>query len=66
MTGIVKWFNAKNGFGFVVADHDDYFFHWTDIDENHGRMLYTGDRVTFDPCTTVKGLSAANVRRETR
>jgi len=32
-TGIVKWFDEKRGYGFIIGDedHKEYFFHWTDI-----------------------------------
>lgn len=63
MTGIVVSFDEKRGFGFIRAECEDYFFHWKDIIEKRNRKMYLGERVTFDECTTVKGLSAANVRR---
>ena len=66
MIGNVVFFSDEKGWGFIRADDKDYFFHWTDILEKANRKLYAGDRVTFDACTTIKGLSAANVRRYER
>lgn len=63
MNGTVVFFNENKGFGFIRADGDDYFFHWIDVVDKRNRKLMAGDRVLFDECTTIKGLSAANVRR---
>lgn len=63
MRGIVWCFDVEKGWGFIRSGKDDYFVHWSDVAERGYRTLHRGDEVSFDPCTTIKGLSAANVRR---
>lgn len=43
--GIVKWFNADKGFGFISRDNaDDVFVHFSAIQGNGYRSLEEGDR----------------------
>lgn len=61
-SGIVKWFNASKGFGFIEQeDGPDVFVHHTAINSNGFRTLNEGDRVTFDIVQGPKGPAAANV-----
>lgn len=48
--GIVKWFNAEKGFGFIANDNggEDVFVHFSSIVSNGFRSLVEGQRVTFD------------------
>ena len=65
VTGTVKWFDNKRGFGFLAPDDGtpDVFCHYSAIQgEGFGR-LDAGEAVTFDVGNTPKGLSAANVQR---
>ncbi|WP_165843457.1 cold shock domain-containing protein [Escherichia coli] len=41
MTGLVKWFNADKGFGFITPDDGskDVFVHFTAIQSNEFRTL---------------------------
>lgn len=56
MEGIVKWFDAKKGFGFIVSedvkdDEDktrDVFVHYTKIQMEGFKKLEAGEEVTFD------------------
>lgn len=49
MTGIVKWFNSSQGYGFITAsDGKDVFVHHTSIEDTGYRTLSEGDKVTFD------------------
>jgi len=50
MTGIVKWFNAKKGYGFITADETkrDVFVHYSAIRSQGDRALNEGDRVEFE------------------
>lgn len=59
--GLVKFFNDKNGFGFITADGDDYFVHFRSIVGQGFKTLKEGDRVKFEPGTGPKGLVADNV-----
>jgi len=62
--GIVKWFNAEKGFGFIsVEGGDDVFVHFSAIQGNGYRTLEEGQRVTFDVVEGPKGPQAANVNR---
>lgn len=61
-SGIVKWFNASKGFGFIEQENGpDVFVHHSAINANGFRSLNEGDRVTFDITQGPKGPAAANV-----
>ena len=58
-TGIVKWFNAEKGFGFIEReDGDDVFVHYSAIQVNGYRTLEEGQRVEFDVGPGRKGEEA--------
>ncbi|MCF8566934.1 cold-shock protein [Alicyclobacillus tolerans] len=60
--GIVKWFNAEKGFGFISRENgDDVFVHFSAIQGNGYRSLEEGQRVNFDVVRGPKGLQAENV-----
>ena len=60
--GIVKWFNAQKGFGFIaLPDGRDIFVHYSDILGDGFKVLEEGDSVTFDILEGEKGLRAKNV-----
>ena len=63
MTGIVKWFNADKGFGFITPDDGskDVFVHFSAIQSNGFKTLAEGQRVEFEITNGAKGPSAANV-----
>lgn len=59
-SGIVKWFNEKKGFGFIIKDTgEDVFVHISAI--NDGTILKEGQRVVFDVVPSAKGFNARNV-----
>jgi cold shock protein len=60
--GIVKWFNAEKGFGFIGTDGGDHFVHQSDILMDGFRELVEDESVTFDSVQTDKGFQAKNVR----
>lgn len=61
--GIVKWFNASKGFGFIEQENggDDVFVHHTAIQADGYKSLDEGASVTFDVVDGAKGPAAANV-----
>lgn len=63
-TGIVKWFNAEKGFGFITPDdgQSDVFAHFSAITGGGFRSLEENQRVEFDVEQGQKGLQAANIR----
>jgi CspA family cold shock protein len=64
LTGTVKWFDSKKGYGFITADNgQDVFVHYTGIIGNGYRTLEEGDRVSFEITESDKGLKAVEVER---
>ena len=58
--GVVKFFNAAKGFGFIIAEgsNEEIFVHVTGmVDE-----VRENDEVTFDTERGKKGVNAINVR----
>jgi len=49
-TGVVKWFNAEKGFGFITTDggRDDIFVHVTALKRAGLETLEVGQRLAFD------------------
>jgi len=61
-TGIVKWFNATKGYGFIERDlGGDVFVHYSAIVGTGYRTLEDGERVEFDVVDSDKGPQAQNV-----
>jgi CspA family cold shock protein len=62
--GIVKWFNAAKGYGFIQrSSGDDVFVHFSAIQANGYRSLDEGAEVEFEVKQGPKGLQAENVAR---
>jgi CspA family cold shock protein len=62
-TGVVKWFNAEKGYGFISQDDGpDVFVHFSAIDMQGYKSLEEGQRVEFEVTQGQKGPQAANVR----
>ena len=60
--GIVKWFNAGKGYGFIERESgDDVFVHFNAIVGEGYRSLNEGERVEFNVVQGQKGLQAENV-----
>ncbi|MCX7828668.1 MAG: cold-shock protein [Thermanaerothrix sp.] len=62
--GVVKWFNATKGYGFITAeDGKDVFVHFSAIQEEGFKTLEEGQRVSFEVVNGQKGPQAANVEK---
>jgi cold shock protein len=62
-TGVVKWFNAEKGYGFISQDGgQDVFVHFSAIQKQGYRTLTEGEKVEFDVKQGDKGLQAVDVR----
>jgi CspA family cold shock protein len=62
--GVVKWFNAAKGYGFIQRSNgDDVFVHFSAIQMNGYRTLDEGAEVEFEVKRGPKGLQAGNVNR---
>jgi cold shock protein len=63
-TGIVKWFNAEKGFGFIARDGGgkDVFVHISALERSGLTSLSEGQQVVVDVVEGRKGLEAARVR----
>ena len=60
--GVVKWFNATKGFGFITRDSgEDIFVHFRSIRGEGHRTLKDGERVDFVVTDGDKGLQADDV-----
>jgi cold shock protein len=62
--GVVKWFNAAKGFGFIQrSTGEDVFVHFSAIQMSGYRTLEEGTEVEFEVKQGPKGLQAENVGR---
>jgi CspA family cold shock protein len=64
ISGTVKWFNERKGFGFIQQDGGgDVFVHHSAITMGGFRTLAEGDRVSFEVEQGQKGPAAKNVTK---
>jgi CspA family cold shock protein len=62
--GVVKWFDARKGFGFIVGpEGQDIFVHFSVIEQHEGfRALRDGERVSYSANDGDKGWSATHAK----
>lgn len=61
-TGIVKWFNADKGFGFISQESGpDVFAHFRQITGDGFKTLDEGQQVEFEVTQGAKGPQAENI-----
>ena len=64
MTGTVKWFNKKKGYGFILdPEGKDVFVHWSGIQMEGFKTIDEGEKVEFDLIEGEKGRQAIHVTR---
>jgi CspA family cold shock protein len=62
--GVVKWFNAAKGYGFIQrSSGEDVFVHFSAIEMSGYRTLEEGTEVEFEVKRGPKGLQAESVNR---
>lgn len=63
--GVVKWFNAEKGYGFITPDEEtnDVFVHYSAIQGSGYRTLDEGTKVEFEIVDGPKGKQASEVIR---
>lgn len=63
--GVIKWFDAKKGFGFIKSapGGKDVFVHYTSIEGDGYRTLKDGDSVDYEIVESDRGPQARKVRR---
>ena len=62
--GLVKWFDRRKGFGFIVGpEGQDIFVHYSKIVGDGYRVLEDGDRVVYSAELTDRGWHATEVQR---
>ena len=60
--GVVKWFNANKGYGFIKREEgQDLFVHFSSINMKGYKSLTEGDKVSFEVEDTDRGPQAKNV-----
>ena len=64
-TGVVKWYNADKGYGFISCNEgNDIFVHHSQIKEKGpNKDLHEGESITFDIQENEKGPMAINLQK---
>ena len=63
--GVVKWFSAEKGYGFITPDDgsEDLFAHFSAINMSGFKTLKEGQKVSFDVVQGPKGKQASNIQK---
>lgn len=63
--GIVAWFSARKGFGFVTPEdpgEKDIFIHWSGIEMQGYKQLKAGDLIEYALKDSPKGIIAVEIK----
>ncbi len=64
LSGQVKWFDPKKGYGFIVGPQgEDVFVHFSQIQGEGFKSLRDGEEVEYELVEGDKGLQAKDVHR---
>ena len=64
MRGVVKWFSAEKGYGFIAQEEGpDVFVHYSAIKNEGYKTLEEGEQVEFAIVEGPKGKQASDVMR---
>ena len=62
ISGTVKWFDSKKGYGFIESEGEkDVFVHFSEIQAEGYKILKDGQKVEFTEGTGEKGPCATTV-----
>ena len=61
LSGVVKWFDATRGFGFVTTDLGDVLVHFSQLRDHGRRVLPEGATVSCDAVRGARGLQATAI-----
>ncbi|AUL46863.1 MULTISPECIES: cold-shock protein [Bordetella] len=63
-TGVVKWFNAEKGYGFITPESGgkDLFAHFSEIQSNGFKTLEENQRVSYVTAMGPKGPQATKIQ----
>ena len=66
LTGKIKWYNSKKGYGFIERDdkEKDVFVHMSAVKDSGVGYIDEGDILSFDIEDGQKGPSAVNLKKE--
>ena len=62
-TGIVRWFDGSKGYGYISAEGEEVFVHYSAITGNGVKNLLEGDKVEFVVEDSLRGPQAKQVIR---
>lgn len=65
VSGVVKWFDPRKGYGFIVGpEGQDIFAHYTVIEGDGFRALRDGSKVIYDAVSSDRGWKATRIIRD--